>query len=89
MIESFNLYQQVREITHEKGHILDLVLANNDSQTFKISNIRVEQCGISDHHIVLFNLMLINHVLFIRRSTTDKQKTSIYLPLLMTSKIVI
>ena len=56
MIESFNLYQQVREITHEKGHILDLVLANNDSQTFKISNIRVEQCGISDHHIVLFDL---------------------------------
>ena len=56
MIESFNLYQQVREITHEKGHILDLVLANNDGQTFKISNIRVEQCGISDHHIVLFDL---------------------------------
>ena len=42
MIESFNLYQQVREITHEKVHILDLVIANNDSQTFKISNIRVE-----------------------------------------------
>ena len=56
MIESFNLYQQVREITHEKRHTLDLVLANNDSQTFKISNIRVEQCGISDHHIVLFDL---------------------------------
>ena len=56
MIESFNRYQQVREITHEKGHILDLVLANYDGQTFKISNIRVEQCGISDHHIVLFHL---------------------------------
>ena len=56
MIESFNLYQQVREITHEKGHILDLLFANNDGQTFKISNIRVEQCGISDHHIVLFDL---------------------------------
>ena len=34
----------------------DLVLANNDGQTFKISNMRVEQCGISDHHIVLFDL---------------------------------
>ena len=56
MIESFNLYQQVREITHEKGHILDLVLANNNCQTFKISKMRVEQCGISDHHIVLFDL---------------------------------
>ena len=56
MTESFNLYQQVREITHEKGHILDFVLANNDGQTFKISNMRVEQCGISDHHIVLFDL---------------------------------
>ena len=56
IIESFNLYQHVREITHEKGHILDLVLANDDGQTFKISNMRVEQCGISDHHIVLFDL---------------------------------
>ena len=56
MIDPFNLYQQVREITHEKGHTLDLVLANNDGQTFKISNMRVEQCGISDHHIVLFYL---------------------------------
>ena len=27
MIESFSLYKQVREITHEKGHILDLGLA--------------------------------------------------------------
>ena len=56
IIESFNLNQHVREITHAKGHILDLVLANNDGQTFKISNMRVEQCGISDHHIVLFYL---------------------------------
>ena len=56
MIESFNLNQHVREITHEKGHILDLVLANNDDQTLEISNMRVEQCGISDHHIGLFYL---------------------------------
>ena len=79
MIESFNLYQQVREITHEKGHILDLVLADNDGQTFKISNMRVKQCGISDHHIVLFYLN-VDKPRPLHKTINHKQKTSIYLP---------
>ena len=54
LIESFNLNQHVRETTHDKGNILDIALTNNDDQAFKISKMRVEQCGISDHKIVLF-----------------------------------
>ena len=41
------------KITPDKAHILDFVLTNKNDQTFKISNRRFKQCGISDHHIVL------------------------------------
>lgn len=50
LIDSFNLMQSVTSPTHEKGHILDLVLSYGLCITVS------EMCdaGISDHMPVLF-----------------------------------
>ena len=54
ILESFNLTQVVKEPTHSKGHILDLVLSNGLSP----DNLTIKDICVSDHKAVLFNLIL-------------------------------
>lgn len=49
---SLNLNQNVKDATHEKGRILDLVITRSD-ETF-LQKINVTPCGFSDHHIISF-----------------------------------
>ncbi|GFR75097.1 ATP-dependent DNA helicase [Elysia marginata] len=42
----------VKESTHENSHTLDLVITNSLDQSATLQNLRVDECGISDHHCV-------------------------------------
>ena len=55
LIESFNLVQCVKDPTHEKGHILDLVLSYDLSVSV---NEICESACISDHLPVLFTVSI-------------------------------
>ena len=52
LLFSLNLNQHVKEATHEKGRILDLVLTRSDENF--LQQIDVTPCGFSDHHIINF-----------------------------------
>ncbi|XP_051939816.1 uncharacterized protein LOC127612987 [Hippocampus zosterae] len=54
LIDYFNFVQYVTSLTHEQGHILDLVLAHG----LPVSNLEVLENGISDHMAVLFDVVL-------------------------------
>ena len=54
LTKSLNLVQHVKEPTHERGHILDLVLTHASNNL--VSDTTVETNHMSDHHTVLLNL---------------------------------
>jgi len=57
LLESLNLQQYVEDATQQAGHILDLVISNSMDEIPFIKNVNnMHQCGISDHHCVLFKL---------------------------------
>ena len=49
---SLNLDQHVNEPTHEKGHVLDLLLTR--SNEIILSKIDIIPCGFSDHYVISF-----------------------------------
>ena len=54
LVDSFNLVQSVMAPTHQKGHILDLVLSSG----FSVSNVNIVDTGVSDHFMILFESAL-------------------------------
>ncbi len=55
IIENFGLSQHVKEPTHNKGHIFDLVI----SKGLNISNVMVLDVALLDHFCVLFDMTVI------------------------------
>ena len=51
LLQTFDLQQHVREATHKKGHILDLVLSRSADDGL-VSDIKVRDTDISDHYWV-------------------------------------
>ena len=49
ILDSFNLFQMVNEITHKEGHLLDILICN---ELNKCQNIEVLDCALSDHFMV-------------------------------------
>ena len=56
ILESRNFTQHVQEATHNKGHLLDLVITRNSEQL--VSNVSVHYPMISDHHSIQFTMSL-------------------------------
>jgi hypothetical protein len=54
MLQSFGLTQHVREVTHEKGHTLDLTITRTDASL--LLSTRVRDLCISDHFPVFVNV---------------------------------
>lgn len=54
ILESHNLKQHVDEPTHEKGHILDLVITSTSDHF--VSSVDIEHDSYSDHSIILLSL---------------------------------
>uniref|UniRef100_A0A8C6WDV8 Reverse transcriptase domain-containing protein n=1 Tax=Neogobius melanostomus TaxID=47308 RepID=A0A8C6WDV8_9GOBI len=52
VLEMFGLTQHVSEVTHNKGHTLDLVITKG----VNISNVNVVDAALSDHFCVFFDL---------------------------------
>ena len=55
LIDSCNLTQHVREATHLKGHLLDLLVTRTSENT--VDCVKLSDPGISDHSAVHFKLM--------------------------------
>ena len=49
ILDSFNLCQLVDEITHKKGHLLDILICN---ELNRCQNVNVLNCSLSDHFMV-------------------------------------
>ena len=49
ILDSFNLFQMVNEITHREGHLLDILICNEPD---KCQNVEVLDCALSDHFMV-------------------------------------
>ena len=56
LLNSFNLHQNLNESTHEKDHTLDLVISSTADPSTCVNNIKVDSCGLSDHHCVHFKI---------------------------------
>nr|DBA11553.1 TPA_asm: ORF13 [Malaco herpesvirus 2] len=56
-LNSHNLIQHVTQSTHNRGHILDLIITKN--KELSINNISVNQSVKSDHKAILFDLPLV------------------------------
>ncbi|KAK3782237.1 hypothetical protein RRG08_048695 [Elysia crispata] len=56
LIESVNLTQFVNNSTHMNGHILDLIITHKKEQI--VSSLKVDDCDISDHSCIHFDLNL-------------------------------
>ena len=56
LIESVNLNQLVNNSTHMNGHILDLIITHKKEQI--VSSLKVDDCDISDHSCIHFDLNL-------------------------------
>lgn len=54
VLDSLNLHQSVVGPTHSKGHTLDLVITDS----IHISDLQIQDIGISDHHAVTFRTPL-------------------------------
>ena len=46
----------MNESTHEKGHTLDLGISSIADPSSCVNNIKVDSCGLSDHHCVHFEI---------------------------------
>ena len=55
LMHSLNLYQHVHEPTHDRGHILDVVVTSTDDSSL-IEGLSVLPFDRSDHHILSFTL---------------------------------
>ena len=49
LLDSFNLYQFVNDVTHNEGHTLDCLICNEKD---KCHNVTVSDVGLSDHFLV-------------------------------------
>ena len=59
LLDLFNLKQHECVPTHKRGHILDLVIKRNESESASgLKNVTVMEQFISDHKTVCFNLNL-------------------------------
>ena len=59
LLDLFNLKQHVCLSTHKRGHILDLVIKRNETESaLSLKNVTVVEQFISDHKAVCFNLSL-------------------------------
>ena len=56
LMESVNLTQLVNNSTHMNGHILDLIITHKKEQI--VSSLKVDDCDISDHSCIHFDLNL-------------------------------
>ncbi len=57
LIDSFSLTQHVKDPTHLKGHLLDLVISNSENED-SITSLTVHDPGISDHYAIQFELSI-------------------------------
>ena len=55
LMHSLNLYQHVHEPTHDRGHILDVVVTSTDDSSL-IEGLSVLPFTHSDHHLLSFTL---------------------------------
>ena len=53
LLDSFNLHQLVKETTHNKGHILDVLITNEQD---KCHDVMVSDVGLSDHYLITATL---------------------------------
>ena len=51
LLESFDMSQYVKETTHKSGGLLDVIIGRNNDI---ISEVKIHQVGISDHHLITF-----------------------------------
>ena len=59
LLDLFNIKQHVCLSTHKRGHILDLVIKRNETESaLSLKNVTVVEQFISDHKAVCFNLSL-------------------------------
>ncbi|XP_067426910.1 uncharacterized protein [Thunnus thynnus] len=68
LLEWYNLVQHVEEPTHRSDHFLDLVITRN----VEISDLTVQDDGISDHYTVIFNAEPVSE------ETDDEESTKRY-----------
>ncbi|XP_067426912.1 uncharacterized protein [Thunnus thynnus] len=68
LLEKKNLVQHVEEPTHRSDHFLDLVITRN----VEISDLTVQDDGISDHYTVIFNAEPVS------KETDDEESTKRY-----------
>ena len=61
MLDEFNLVQLVRDPTHDAGHTLDCIITNANCILPHL-NIRTINTGLSDHFLILFNILTIKPV---------------------------
>ena len=52
---SMNLAQWIEDATHEKGHILDLIITRQDENCL-VKNISIQPFYLLDHNIISFNI---------------------------------
>ena len=53
LLDSFNLQQLVKDTTHKKGHILDVLITNEQD---KCHDVMVSDVGLSDHYLITATL---------------------------------
>ena len=53
LLDSFNLHQLVNETTHNQGHILDVLITNEQD---KCHEVKVSDVGLSDHYLITANI---------------------------------
>ena len=54
LLQDHNLTQLIKEPTHDRHHILDLLIVTNESQS--VLNLHVSDICLSDHYIITFEL---------------------------------
>ena len=74
LISSSGLTQHVKEVTHDRGHLLDLVITQSDSQDVK--SVGVIETTFSDHKAIHFRLD-VNKPARIRSTVTSRKLCSL------------
>ena len=79
LISTSGLTQHVKEVTHDRGHLLDLVITQSDSQDVK--SVGVIETTFSDHKAIHFHLDM-DKPARIRTTVTSRKLRSLncYLP---------
>lgn len=78
ILDSFNLVQHVKFITHIQGHTLDVIITYKDSPIVK--NIEFEEYDISHHHLIKFKveveieLKIVKEIKFRKLKNIDSER---------------